>query len=100
MDAAAPDSEQIPATPEPEPDAAAVVEHLAADLQIVDEAANDINALAFSPDDKYCVGGCGDTAVYVWDILDARLVAAMSGHQRLVTSVAWTKAPGPGQSQG
>lgn len=37
-------------------------------LAVLDDFANDVYAIAFSPDGRYLIAGCGDGRIYIWGI--------------------------------
>jgi WD40 repeat protein len=37
-------------------------------LAVLDDFANDVNAVAFSLDGRYLIAGCNDGRIYVWGI--------------------------------
>lgn len=40
-------------------------------------------------DDAYVVSGSEDGIIYIWDVVDARVVHKLNGHTRMVTGVSW-----------
>jgi WD40 repeat protein len=52
--------------------------------------ADELHALAWSPDGRLLAAGSWDRKVYVWDAEDWRLQAVLEGHQRLVDAVAFS----------
>jgi mitogen-activated protein kinase organizer 1 len=43
----------------------------------------------FSNDDAYVISGSEDNLVYIWDLVEAKLLAKLKGHIRAVIGVAY-----------
>ena len=49
-----------------------------------------MNSLSFHPSGNYCVSGSSDAKIKIMDLLQARTIYTLSGHQSQVTSVSFS----------
>jgi len=49
-----------------------------------------INSVAFSPNGKYLVSGCGDKTLKLWDISTGKEVRTFIGHTEMISSVVFS----------
>jgi thioredoxin len=57
---------------------------------IVSSHANWIYSVAWSPDGRHVLTGCGDNTITIWDVVNFNSVRTLQGHSNPVSSVTWS----------